>query len=81
MRDSWESKRFWFNYGIRKSFDIDAIYWAMLHTGSSGVDSLDEETQAEMESIMQLKMQQLKAYKEECNVRFYDYGANEIDGG
>lgn len=70
MRESWGTKRFWFNYGIRKSFDVDAIYWAALHTGSAGVDSLDDESRAEMESIMQMKMEQLKAYKEECNARF-----------
>lgn len=31
MRECWRTGRFWFDYGIRKSFDIDAIYWAALH--------------------------------------------------
>ncbi|PSS23204.1 hypothetical protein M430DRAFT_64856 [Amorphotheca resinae ATCC 22711] len=70
MRDSWRTGRFWFDYGIRKSFDIDAVYWAALHDGSIGVDSLDDEARAEMESLKQMKMEQLKAYKEECSVRF-----------
>ncbi|KAF1807822.1 hypothetical protein P152DRAFT_463162 [Eremomyces bilateralis CBS 781.70] len=26
MRDSWGTGRFWFDYGIRKSFDIDTVY-------------------------------------------------------
>ena len=70
MRDSWRTGRFWFNYGIRKSFDIDAVYWAALHDGRVGVDSLDNEARTEMESMRQMKMEQLKAYKEECAARF-----------
>ncbi|KAI9704074.1 MAG: hypothetical protein M1836_006935 [Candelina mexicana] len=70
MRDSWRTGRFWFDYGIRKSFDVDAVYWAALHEGSVSVDSLDDETRAGMESIKQMKMKQLKAYKEECAARF-----------
>lgn len=70
MRDSWRTKRFWFNYGIRKSFDIDAIYWAALHDGSVDVDTLDNETRTEMELIKQMKVEQLKAYNEDCATRF-----------
>ena len=70
MRESWKTKRFWFNYGIRKSFDVDAIYWAVLQNGTSGVDFLGNEARSEMESIKQMKMEQLKAYKEECVDRF-----------
>jgi hypothetical protein len=65
MRDSWKTGRFWFNYGIRKSFDV-AVYWAALHNGSVGVGSLDEETRLEMESIKQMKMEQLETYNKEC---------------
>ncbi|KAL5316662.1 hypothetical protein ACEPPN_015711 [Leptodophora sp. 'Broadleaf-Isolate-01'] len=70
MRDSWKSGRFWFNYGIRKSFDIDAVYLAALYDGSISADWLDDEARVEIESIKQLKIEQLKAYKEECSVRF-----------
>ena len=70
MRDSWRTGRFWFDYGIRKSFDVDAVYWAALHDGSDGINSLDNEARAEMESIRQMKMEQLKAYKEKCATRF-----------
>ena len=70
MRDSWRTGRFWFDYRIRKSFDVDAVYWAALHDGSDGINSLDNEARAEMESIRQMKMEQLKAYKEECATRF-----------
>ncbi|KAL8939465.1 MAG: hypothetical protein Q9211_002734 [Gyalolechia sp. 1 TL-2023] len=71
MRDSWSTGRFWFDYGIRKSFDVDAVYWAGLHTDNAGVNWLEDETLAEMESIEQMKMEQLKAYKEECAARFF----------
>jgi hypothetical protein len=70
MRDSWRTGRFWFDYAARKSFDVDAIYWAALHDGSAGVELLDDKARAEMELFMQTKMEQLKVYKEECTSRF-----------
>lgn len=68
MRDSWATGRFWFDYGIRKSFDIDAVYWAALH--KEGDDVLDREMEEEMKNFVDLKMDQLRAYNEECRVRF-----------
>ncbi|KAL6712090.1 hypothetical protein ACN47E_003133 [Coniothyrium glycines] len=68
MRDSWASGRFWFDYGIRKSFDVDAVYWAALH--KDGDDVLDDEMREEMEKLVDLKMDQLKAYDAECKVHF-----------
>jgi hypothetical protein len=68
MRDSWATGRFWFDYGIRKSFDIDAVYWAALH--KDGDDVLNDEMREEMEKLVDLKMDQLKAYDAECKVRF-----------
>ncbi|KAJ5934562.1 hypothetical protein N7466_004109 [Penicillium verhagenii] len=70
MRDSWRTRRFWFDYAARKSFDVDTVYWATLHDDGLGVELLDDKTRAEMESFTQIKMEQLKAYKEECTVRF-----------
>ncbi|KAH8691774.1 hypothetical protein GQ44DRAFT_744697 [Phaeosphaeriaceae sp. PMI808] len=68
IRDSWASGRFWFDYGIRKSFDIDAVYWAALH--KDGDDVLNDEMREEMEKLVDLKMDQLKAYDAECKVQF-----------
>ncbi|KAJ4348506.1 uncharacterized protein N0V89_009883 [Didymosphaeria variabile] len=68
MRESWKTKRFWFNYGIRKSFDVDAVYWAALH--EDGDDVLDEGSKEEMRKLVDLKMEQLKAYDAECKLRF-----------
>ena len=71
MRHSWRTGRFWFNYAARKSFEVDAIYWAALHDNDAGAESFeDENTRAEMESFTQIKMEQLRAYEEECTARF-----------
>ncbi|KAL9113316.1 MAG: hypothetical protein Q9227_002651, partial [Pyrenula ochraceoflavens] len=63
MRESWATGRFWFDYGIRKSFDIDAVYWAVLH--KSGDSVLDDEMGEEVKELVDLKMTQLKAYDAE----------------
>lgn len=70
MRDSWTTGRFWFDYGIRKSFDVDAVYWAALHKGDANGDWLKDETLAAMDLIGQMKMEQSKAYYAECAARF-----------
>jgi hypothetical protein len=72
MRDSWKTGRFWFNYAARTCLDIDDIYWHALHDQADcdGIDLLDEVKRAEMEMLVRMKMEQRKAYEEECAVRF-----------
>jgi hypothetical protein len=70
MRDSWKTGRFWFNYAARKSLDVDAVYWNALHKDGAGIELLNEETRAEMEPFTQMKMKQLKAYREQYAARF-----------
>ncbi|KAJ5969494.1 hypothetical protein N7501_005742 [Penicillium viridicatum] len=70
MRDLWRTGRFWFDYAARKRFDVDTIYWAVIHNDGAGVELLDDKARAEMEPFTQIKMEQLKAYKEECTARF-----------
>lgn len=70
MRESWSSRRFWFDFAARKSFELDAIYWAMLHDGGTGIKLLNKGARAEIEPFVEKKMKQLKAYKEECDARF-----------
>ncbi|KAK5189110.1 hypothetical protein LTR96_010891 [Exophiala xenobiotica] len=70
MRDSWKTGRFWFDYAIRKSFDIDVVYWTALRPYDDDAESLPDEVVAEMESFTQTKMAQLKEYKEDCAMRF-----------
>lgn len=59
MRDSWVSKQSWFNYGTKKSFDMDAVYWSALHQD----DEVNEMARAELDSAKALKMNQRKAYE------------------
>jgi len=67
MRDSWTSKRFWFNYGIRKGWDVDVVYWSALH--EPGDEKLSENLEEEMSSIVEKKMEQLATYEAECEAR------------
>lgn len=67
MQESWDSGRFWFDYGIRKSMDVDDIYWGALHQEED--DVLDEEQQKMMEEFVEAKMKDLKAYDIECKER------------
>lgn len=70
MRGSWSTGRFWFDYAARKSFDVDLVYWATLHSAGTGIEGLDEKARAELEPFKRMKMEQLKAYKEEYSARF-----------
>lgn len=69
MRDSWTSGRFWFNYAARKSFDVDAVYWAALYDGSTSVESLDAQARATLEPFREQNLDQLKAHKGDFSVR------------
>jgi aminoglycoside phosphotransferase (APT) family kinase protein len=67
MRDSWRSGQFWFDYGIRKSLDVDDIYWGAFH--QEGDDVLSEEQQKELDEFVEQKMKDVKAYDKECKER------------
>jgi hypothetical protein len=70
-RNSWKTGHFWFNYAGRTSLDVDDIYWHALHDEADGdIGLLDEAKLAEMELLVQTKMEQRKAYEEECAVCF-----------
>jgi hypothetical protein len=68
MREAWASERFWFNYGIRKSIDVDAVYWAALH--GPGNEVLVEDLGKEMEAFVNVKRARLNAYYTDCRARF-----------
>lgn len=74
MRESWESKRFWFNYASRRCLDVDAVYWAALHDsgddGCGGLSLLDEDTRELLPALVRKRMGQLSAYKTEYDARF-----------
>lgn len=71
MRESWESKRFWFNYASRRCLDLDAVYWSALHDpeDGDGMSLLDSDTMNMLPVLVQTKMEQLRAYKAECAAR------------
>jgi hypothetical protein len=69
MRESWVTNRFWFNYAARKPFDVEVFFDTRLNHDSAGFESLNEETRAGLESFVQIKMKQLKAYDDECEKR------------
>lgn len=66
MRESWDTRRFWFDYAIRKPFDVDDVFYTHLNEGDAGVESLDKIARVHLESFIQMKMGQMKAYDEEC---------------
>lgn len=73
MRDSWKTGRFWFDYAIRRSFDLDVVYWAALRLDDDGAQAeagLVEDEMGDMKVFIETKMQQLNAYKEECAMKF-----------
>ncbi|KAK7407892.1 hypothetical protein QQX98_009951 [Neonectria punicea] len=49
IRDSWATKRFWFNYAARKPFIIEALFDNRLNEGSAGVELMDEEIRTRLE--------------------------------
>ncbi|KAK0111011.1 hypothetical protein ONS95_001391 [Cadophora gregata] len=72
MRESWDSGRFWFNLASRSSFDVDQIYWEMLHKEGSGEVMLDPTTAAKKEEFLKMKKDQFEVYwaEKQNDVRF-----------
>lgn len=66
MRESWDTKRFWFNYAARKPFDVEAFFDKYLNESNSGIGSLDEHEREGLEPFVKMKMKQLRAYDDEC---------------
>ncbi|KAF2845583.1 phosphotransferase enzyme family protein-like protein [Plenodomus tracheiphilus IPT5] len=67
MRESWASGQFWFDYGIRKSLDVDDIYWGAFH--QEGDDVLNKGQTKELEEFVERKMKDVKEYDKECKER------------
>lgn len=70
MRGSWGTGCFWFNFASRKSFDVDTIYWRVLHEGGDAAELLGPEACAEMDAVVEKKMAQLREYRAECALLF-----------
>jgi hypothetical protein len=54
MRESWLTKRFWFNYVAWKPFDVEVLFDNCLNEGGASVESLDEEARAGLEPFVQI---------------------------
>jgi hypothetical protein len=74
ITESWRSGRFSFDYGIRKSMDVDDIYWGSLHREGDGVLDDDDDEQKELDELAEAKMNHLKAYDKGCKERGYEEG-------
>jgi hypothetical protein len=75
MRESWETGRFWLNYGARKCWAFDTVYWKYLDERFFGkrdgdipmeelwktrVHLLTENERAAMEQLVQIKIKESK---------------------
>ena len=67
MRESWDTKRFWFNYAARKPFDVEAFFDKYLNEDNAGIGSLDKHEREGLEPFVKMKMKQLRAYDDECS--------------
>ena len=68
MRESWTSKRFWFNLAARNSFHLDGIYWKFLHDddGENGTTRLmDWDSIVSAKEMVRDMMEANAAYEEE----------------
>lgn len=59
MRESWDTKRFWFNHAMRNPLDAAAVYEHNL----VGSMRLDESSPTEIERFVAGKLEQLKEYE------------------
>jgi hypothetical protein len=66
MRESWATKRFWFDYAARKPFDVEVLFDSCIRCELDCAKSLDEEARMGLEPFIDIKMKQLRAYDDEC---------------
>jgi hypothetical protein len=66
MRESWRTKRFWFNFAARKPIDVDVLFDDCLKEDGAGIELLDEATRAGLDPFVRMKMEQLEAYDSDC---------------
>ena len=72
---------FWFNYAARTCLDMDDMYWYALHErASSNCYMINESTMLKLEPLIEKKLEQRKAYRDEFAIRFADYGDKYFPG-
>lgn len=62
MRESWDSRRFWFNLALRCSFDVDDFYWQALFNKELEEAMLDSATLVEKERFVSRKLRQMDEF-------------------
>ena len=62
MRESWETGMLWFNYAMRKPFDVDDLFNTFLNASGAGLESLDDEARAGLQPFIEMKMAQSDDY-------------------
>lgn len=67
MRESWSTGRFWFNYAARTCLDKNDIYRHAIRVldAKDDLGLLEEVPEAELEPLIQMKMEQRTVYEEE----------------
>lgn len=76
MRESWGMGQFWFDYAVRRSFEVDAIYWHALDLGDEDdlTEMLGADDRRHMEDLVEVKALQLESYRADCNAQLGDDG-------
>lgn len=67
MRESWDTKRFWFNYAAHKPFYVEVFFDKYLNESNAGIESLDGDAREGLEPFVEMKMKQLRAYDDQCS--------------
>ena len=65
MQESWDSGRFWFNLATRCSFDLDDVYWHVLHTEGMGEAMLSDSILGDKTAFIERKVRQGDEYFDE----------------
>lgn len=77
MRRSWETGQFWFDFAARKSYDVDNIYWQVLHEGGNAEELLDPKVRGLIDEFVERKMVQLDQYEKDRDIEFPE---KSVDG-
>jgi hypothetical protein len=72
MRNAMDIGTFWLSLALRKSWDVDQIYWSQLHRINFGGDSghpiefiADPKVREGLEGFTEMKLKQYEKYYEE----------------
>ena len=65
MRQSWSTKRFWFDFAVRKHLDIDDLFYAFFNKADSGIDFPNDIELEGLDLFVSVEMHQLAEYKKD----------------